>query len=89
MKPKISCSEIAQKIKSGVSLFINKNHLTQRHFEWQTGFGAFSYGKSQIDAVCKYIQKQKEHHHKVSFREEYIALLKAFEVEYDERYLFD
>ena len=87
--PNISCSTTIQKIKSSVSQFINTNHLTQSHFEWQTGFGAFSYGKSQIDAVCKYILNQQAHHKKVSFKEEYIALLKAFDVKYDEKYLFD
>ena len=89
MKPKVSCSEVVQRIKSGTSLFINQNHLLANHFEWQTGFGAFSYGKSQTDAVCKYIQNQSEHHKKVSFRDEYFAFLKAFEVEYDTKYLFN
>ena len=89
MKPKVSCSEVVQKIKSGTSLFINQNQLLPYHFEWQTGFGAFSYGKSQKNAVCQYIQNQQTHHEKVSFRDEYIALLKVFEIEYDERYIFD
>ena len=89
MKPKVSCSEVVQRIKSGTSSFINQNHLLPYHFEWQTGFGAFSYGKSQTDAVCKYIQNQSNHHKKVSFRNEYIALLKAFEVEHDDQFLFD
>ena len=89
MKPKVSCSDVIQKIKSGTSLFINQHHLLTNHFEWQTGFGAFSYGKSQTDVVCKYIQNQQYHHRKVSFEDEYIALLKAFEVEYNTQYLFD
>jgi REP element-mobilizing transposase RayT len=89
MKPKISCSEAIQKIKSNTTQFINSNGLMKNHFEWQTGFGAFSYGKSQTEAVYKYIQNQGEHHKKVTFREEYIALLKVFDVEYDEKYLFD
>ncbi|MDR1938917.1 MAG: IS200/IS605 family transposase [Tannerellaceae bacterium] len=89
MKPKISCSEAIQKIKSSTTLFINRNGLMKNHFEWQTGFGVFSYGKSQTDAVCNYIKNQGEHHRHTTFREEYIALLKAFEVEYDEKYLFD
>jgi REP element-mobilizing transposase RayT len=89
IKPKISCSEAVQKIKSCTTHFINKNKLMTNHFEWQTGFGVFSYGKSQTNAVCKYIENQVEHHRKVCFREEYLAFLKAFEVEYDEQYLFD
>ncbi|MDD4427902.1 MAG: IS200/IS605 family transposase [Paludibacter sp.] len=89
MKPDVSCSSIVQKIKSATSLFINSNQLIRTHFEWQTGFGAFSYGKSQVDAVCKYILNQETHHKKVSFREEYMELLKAFEVEYQDSYLFE
>jgi REP element-mobilizing transposase RayT len=67
MKPKISCSELVQKVKSSTSLFINENRLTETHFEWQVGFGAFSYGRSQIDDVCKYILNQKAHHEKVPY----------------------
>ncbi|MDO9635172.1 MAG: IS200/IS605 family transposase [Paludibacter sp.] len=89
MKPDVTCSSIVQKIKSSTSLFINNNHLAKTHFEWQTGFGAFSYAKSQTDAVCKYIMNQEAHHKKVFFREEYMKMLKAFEVEYKEDYLFE
>jgi REP element-mobilizing transposase RayT len=89
IKPDVSCSSIVQKIKSSTSLFINSNQLIRTHFEWQTGFGAFSYGKSQVNAVCKYILNQETHHMKVSFREEYLELLKAFDVDYRESYLFE
>ena len=89
MKPKISCSELVQKVKGSTSHFINQNHLTDKHFEWQVGFGAFSYGKSQINAVCHYIQNQAQHHSTASFKDEYIELLKIFGVEYDEKYLFE
>ena len=58
-------------------------------FNWQEGFGAFSYGQSQIDAVVKYIQNQEKHHAKRTFREEYLQLLKKFNIDYDEKYLFD
>jgi protein-arginine kinase activator protein McsA len=57
-------------------------------FNWQEGFGAFSYGHSQIDTVVKYIQNQEEHHTKKTFKEEYLEMLKKFNVEYDEKYLF-
>lgn len=57
-------------------------------FNWQEGFGAFSYGHSQIDVVVKYIQHQEEHHAKKTFKEEYLEMLKKFNVEYDERYIF-
>jgi hypothetical protein len=63
--------------------------LTQQHFEWQTGFGAFSYGKSQINRVYRYIQNQENHHRKTTFQNEYTKFLKVYEVEYEENYLFD
>ena len=58
-------------------------------FQWQPGYGAFSYGKSQIDRVCKYIQNQKEHHTKQSFKVEYKSLLKLFEIAFKDEYLFE
>jgi hypothetical protein len=85
----MSVADLARDIKSFSSRFINERELTQRSFHWQNGYGSFSYGQSQIDTVCKYIQNQQEHHRKVSFREEYIMFLKAFKIEYDEKFLFD
>jgi len=76
-------------IKSNSSRFINKKKWVTGKFRWQEGYGGFSYSKSQIDRVVKYILNQKKHHEKRSFREEYIELLKKFEVDYDEKYLFD
>ncbi len=69
-------------------MYINKNNWIVRKFEWQAGYGAFSYSKSQIDEVCKYIKNQELHHKKKTFREEYIEFLKKFNVPYDERYIF-
>jgi len=60
-----------------------------KRFEWQTGYGAFSYGQSQISQVKAYIDNQYNHHKKRTFKDEYIALLKVFEIDYDETYLFD
>ena len=57
-------------------------------FSWQEGFGAFSYGKSQISNIANYIETQEKHHHKRTFMEEYLEFLKLFEIEYDERYVF-
>jgi putative transposase len=57
-------------------------------FNWQEGFGAFSYGHSQIDSVVRYIQRQEIHHTKRTFKLEYIEFLKKFNIEYDERYIF-
>ncbi len=76
-------------IKSNSSRFINEKKWITGKFHWQEGYGAFSYSKSHIDRVVKYVLNQKKHHGKRSFREEYIELLKKFEVEYDEKYLFD
>jgi len=58
-------------------------------FHWQDGYGAFSYGKSQLDKIYNYIKNQESHHKEHTFREEYIELLKRFEIEYDQKYLFN
>jgi putative transposase len=89
MKPALSISELARDIKAGSSKFINDNNWIQGTFSWQEGFGAFSHSHSNIDRVVKYINNQKEHHTKKTFKEEYLETLKNFEVNYDERYLFD
>jgi putative transposase len=88
LTPAISISYLVRDIKASSSKFINDKKLVNGKFNWQVGFGAFSYSRSQIDTVIKYILNQKEHHKKRSFKEEYIELLKKFEVEYDEKYLF-
>ncbi|TSA24078.1 IS200/IS605 family transposase [bacterium] len=89
LKPDKSISDIVRVIKSNSSKFINEQKWFDDKFHWQTGFGAFSYSHSQIDDVVHYIQNQKEHHKKISFKEEYIKLLNSFCIEYDERYIFD
>jgi putative transposase len=88
LNPKQSISEIMGLVKGDSSEWVNKEKLTTRKFHWQDGYGAFSYGKSQVDAVVKYIANQQEHHRKITFLDEYRNLLKKFEVEYDERYIF-
>jgi putative transposase len=88
IKPNIAISDIVRDIKNNSSSFINEKKLVRGKFNWQEGFGAFSYGHSQINAVVKYIQEQEKHHLKKTFREEYLALLKKFDVKYDERYLY-
>jgi REP element-mobilizing transposase RayT len=88
IKPSISVSDLVRDIKAGSSKFINDNRWFNNKFNWQEGFGAFSYSRSQIDTVIKYILGQEEHHRKRTFKEEYIELLKKFEVEYDEKFLF-
>lgn len=60
-----------------------------KKFQWQEGFGAFSYSQSQLDAVIKYINNQEQHHQKKTFKDEYMELLQKFNVEYDDKYLFE
>jgi REP element-mobilizing transposase RayT len=89
LKPLIAISDLTRDIKAGSSNFINDKKWVKGKFNWQEGFGAFSYSRSQIDTVIKYILNQEEHHKKKTFREEYINFLKKFEIEYDEKYLFE
>ena len=88
LKPVVSVSELMKTVKAKSSKYINDHSLTSARFEWQEGYGVFSYGQSQVDRVYKYIQNQEEHHKKQSFRKEYLGFLKKFRVEYDEQYIF-
>ena len=88
LHPTISISDMTGIIKANSSKWINKTDLLGRKFSWQDGFGAFTYSKSQLDRVVKYILNQPEHHKRQSFREEYLELLEKFEIQYDEKYLF-
>ncbi|MBN2090180.1 IS200/IS605 family transposase [candidate division KSB1 bacterium] len=88
MKPIQSVSDLLQDIKEYSSKWINRKKFVMGHFDWQAGYGAFSYSHSHIDSVVKYIQNQKRHHQKKTFRQEYIEFLDKFHVEYDERYIF-
>ena len=87
MKPTQSLSELMQDIKGGSSHWINQKRLVAGKFSWQEGYAAFSYGKSQVDYVVKYIQRQEQHHAKRDFADEYLELLKRFDVPFDERYV--
>jgi putative transposase len=88
MRPTQSISDLLQDIKGSSSKWINDKKLVKGKFEWQEGYGVFSYSKSQIKTVALYIENQEQHHKKTTFREEYLELLKEFEVEYDEKYIF-
>ena len=88
MNPTIALSDVVREVKASSSKFINEEKFVRGKFYWQEGFGAFSYSRSQIDAVAKYILNQEQHHSIKSFKDEYVALLNRFEVEYDDRYLF-
>jgi putative transposase len=89
LDPKYALSDVVREIKANSSKFINEKGYVRGKFYWQEGFGAFSYSRSQIDAVAKYVLNQAEHHAQRSFKTEYTELLDRFEVDYDERYLFD
>ena len=86
LQPVLSISELLKKIKANSSRWINEQHFVKGKFQWQEGYGAFSYSRSQRDPVIKYIMNQEEHHCKQTFKEEYLAMLKNFKVEYDEKY---
>ncbi|MFT7270008.1 MAG: putative transposase [Roseivirga sp.] len=87
--PNILISNFMRDVKAGSSKFINDKKWVQVNFEWQLGYGAFSYSHSQIDSVVKYINNQEQHHLKTSFKDEYVGFLKRFNVEYNDKYLFD
>lgn len=88
LRPVQALSDLVQEVKSSSSKWINENNFISFRFEWQDSFGAFSYGKSQINDVIEYIENQEKHHHKKSFREEYLGFLNKFEIEYEEKYVF-
>lgn len=88
-KPTIAIPDLIKDIKLASGSWINDKGLTSHRFNWQEGYGAFSYRFRDIDEICKYIQNQESHHHRKTFREEYTALLNDFDVEYDDKYLFE
>ena len=88
LHPSVSISDMARDVKANSSKWINEQKMIMGNFNWQEGFGAFTYSKSQIDAVAKYILNQPKHHKRTLFKDEYINLLKKFKIDYDEKYLF-
>ena len=89
MKPSCCLSDLVREVKKASNDFINERRFSKYRFQWQEGYGAFSYSHSSLDSVIRYINNQKEHHRKQSFREEYMAFLKRFQVEYKDEYLFE
>jgi REP element-mobilizing transposase RayT len=88
LRPVVSVSDLMKTVKAKSSKYINDHSLTPARFEWQEGYGVFSYSQKEMYAVYKYIQHQEEHHKVHTFREEYLELLKEFNVEYDAQYIF-
>jgi REP element-mobilizing transposase RayT len=89
IKPTISISDLVRDIKANSSKWINEKQYVVGKFQWQEGFGAFSYGQSQLDIVITYINNQEQHHEQKTFKDEYIELLQRFNIIYDEKYLFE
>ena len=89
MKPSCCLSDLVREIKKSSNDFINEKKFLKYKFSWQEGYGAFSYSHSALDNVIQYVNNQKEHHRKISFKEEYKEFLEKFEVEFREEYLFE
>lgn len=89
MKPDNNLSDLIRNVKANSSRFINEKRWVMGKFEWQTGFGAFTVGYSQLDTVVNYIHTQELHHQKKSFREEYLEFLQQSEIDYQTEYIFD
>jgi len=88
LNPVMAISDLAKELKRSSSNFINSKNWMPGKFQWQTGYGGFSYSKSQIDSVIKYIKNQKLHHQKKTFREEYQTFLQEFNIDYNPDFLF-
>lgn len=89
LKPSMAVSELTRDVKNNSSNFINDRKFVRGKFSWQEGFGCFTYAHSQIDNVYRYILNQEEHHHRKTFREEYLEMMQRFEIKYNEKFLFD
>lgn len=89
LKPAMALSDLVRDVKNNSSNFINDHSWIKGKFNWQEGYGAFSYSHSQIETVYAYIQNQENHHQKQTFKEEYLDFLSKFEIEHDAKYLFD
>ena len=89
LNPAVAISELVKDVKRASNNYINEQRFLKGKFNWQGGYGAFSYGRSQLDQVCKYIANQKRHHQVLTFKTEYISLLKLFEIDFKDEYLFE
>ncbi len=89
LKPNLALSDLVREIKANSSKFINEKGWIKGRFNWQEGFSAFSYGHSQLDSIISYIQNQEKHHQEKSFKDEYLSLLRKFDVAFQDKYIFD
>ena len=88
LRPSMAVSDLARDVKTGSTNFINQKRWVLGRFSWQEGFGAFSYGHSQLTGIMNYIRNQERHHAKMTFREEYVQFLKKYEIAHEERFIF-
>ena len=88
LKPAMALADLVRDIKADSSDFINRKKLVRGRFSWQEGYGAFSYGHSQLGTIIRYIQNQEQHHRRRSFKDEYLTWLKNFEIPFEEKYIF-
>jgi len=89
LNPASSLADIMEKVKANSSKWINENKFMAGHFEWQRGYGGFSYSRSQRDGVIQYIMTQEKHHQHLTFKEEYMKMLANFEIKFEDQYLFE
>jgi REP element-mobilizing transposase RayT len=82
-------ADVVEEVKTESSKWIKRIGIEFQHFHWQSGYGAFSIGQSQVSTVKRYISRQKQHHRRITFQDEYRKFLKAYDVKYDERYIWD
>jgi putative transposase len=88
LRPSMALADLVRDIKSDSSDWVNKKKFARGKFRWQEGYGAFSYGHSQLDMIIRYIQDQEKHHRRRSFKNEYLSLLRKFQIEFKEEYVF-
>jgi REP element-mobilizing transposase RayT len=88
LRPSQSLSDLMQDIKGSSSKWINEKQFVHGKFSWQEGYGAFSYSKAELQYIVNYINRQQEHHTRRTFHEEYLSLLKEFDIDYDNRFVF-
>ena len=89
LRPDMALSSLVREVKASSSKFINERRWLRGTFRWQEGFGAFSYAHSQLDAVINYIRNQEQHHGRTSFRDDYMTLLRKFDIAFERKYVFD
>jgi REP-associated tyrosine transposase len=89
LKPAMALADLGREIKADSTNFINEEKFVRGRFNWQEGYGAFSYGHSQLNAIIRYIQNQEKHHQRRSFKEEYFTLLRKFDIAFEEKYVFE